>query len=272
MKRTITAVLMALMVSTPCFAQEIETDGIFSIEGTRWQGCPTWMILPSPQIGCNESGGYEIGFYQRKVYNSMGSFIGRVRLSFFVDMLGVSTYFGYTIAPPSGTIWVTGFMFPAVGLGIGVTFGSTHLIIPIFSISILNKAEDNWIPPESIFMISPFQGEQGTTLTDVTIMTEHTTLEDDGVRTILLMPPSGLAVSNINVISNTEVKFDLEIPVDAPVGSKEVYVALNDEMGYVGNSEVFFTVTAKKKLKTSLKLHCSKLTTIRHHQMLSKII
>jgi hypothetical protein len=340
---------MVLMIATPCLAQEIETGGIFPIEGTRWQGCPTLMILPSPHIGCNESGGYEIGFYQRKVYNSMVGGFNPAMRSFYVDMLGVSTYFANTIAPPTGTIWETGFMFPAVGLGIGVTFGSTHLIIPIFSISILNKAEDNWIPPEYIFMISPFQGEQGTTLRDVTIwsanttfqdnspvevifdppegltisninvksnnnigldleiaadaplgtklviviydngkkvvdsseeiwgdggfevtgppeqilsispnqgeqgttltgvtiMTEHTTLEDDGVRTILLMPPSGLTVSNINVISNTEIEFDLEIPVDAPVGSKEVYVALSDDTGYVGNSEVFFEITGK---------------------------
>lgn len=337
------------MILTPCLAQEVETDGILSIEGTRWQGCPMLMILPSPHIECDESADSGIGFYQGRVYDSMVGGFNRAMRSFYVEMLGVSTYFANTIAPPTVTIWETGFMFPAVGLGIGVTFGSTHLIIPIFSISILNKAEDNWIPPEYIFMISPFQGEQGTTLTDVTIwsanttfqdnspvevifdppdgltvsninvknntnigfdleiavdapvgtkrviviyddgkkvvdssnvlfgdggfevtgppaqilsispnqgeqgrtltgvtiLTKDTTLEDDGVRTILLMPPSGLTVSNINVISNTEIEFDLEIPVDAPVGAKEVYVALNDGMGYVGNSEVFFTVTAK---------------------------
>ena len=36
MKKTILVVLMAVMLTTPCLAQEIETDGIFSLEGTRW--------------------------------------------------------------------------------------------------------------------------------------------------------------------------------------------------------------------------------------------
>ena len=37
MKRTILVVLMVAMVATPCLAQEIETEGLFSIEGTTWK-------------------------------------------------------------------------------------------------------------------------------------------------------------------------------------------------------------------------------------------
>jgi hypothetical protein len=37
MKKTILAVLMAVLIATPCFAQEIETDGLFSIMGTEWR-------------------------------------------------------------------------------------------------------------------------------------------------------------------------------------------------------------------------------------------
>ena len=39
MKKTILAVLMVLVIATPCFAEEVEPDGLFSIEGTRWRGC-----------------------------------------------------------------------------------------------------------------------------------------------------------------------------------------------------------------------------------------
>ena len=39
MKRKILVVLMAVMVATPCLAQEVEPDGLFSIEGTAWQVC-----------------------------------------------------------------------------------------------------------------------------------------------------------------------------------------------------------------------------------------
>jgi hypothetical protein len=119
-------------------------------------------------------------------------------------------------------------MFPAVGLGIGVTFGSTHLIIPIFSISILNKAEDNWIPPEFIFLIGPSHGEQGTTLTDVNIWSTNTFFQENPPVEVIFDPPDGLTVSNINVKSNTTIGFDLEIAVDAPVGTKEIYVVYDD--------------------------------------------
>ena len=39
MKKTILAVLMVVMIATPCFAQEVEPDGLFSIEGTKWRVC-----------------------------------------------------------------------------------------------------------------------------------------------------------------------------------------------------------------------------------------
>ena len=100
-------------------------------------------------------------------------------------------------------------------------------------------------PPGEIVSISPNQGEQGTTLTDVTIMGADTTFEDDGVSAILLMPPGGFTVSNINVISNTEIEFDLEIAVDAPVGSKSVIVTYDDGIAYLYNSEVVFEIMEK---------------------------
>ena len=97
--------------------------------------------------------------------------------------------------------------------------------------------------------ISPNQGEQGTTLTDVTIMTEDTYFEDYGSK-IIIFPTAGLAISNVNVISNTELEFDLEIAVDAPVGRRDVYVL---SLGtYLWNSEVFFTVTEKTNLKPAI--------------------
>ena len=37
MKKTILAVLKMLMGATPCFAQEVEPDGLFSISETPWE-------------------------------------------------------------------------------------------------------------------------------------------------------------------------------------------------------------------------------------------
>ena len=48
MKRTILVVLMVFVVVTPCFAQEVEPEGMLSLHGTVWQVEPTWTILPYP--------------------------------------------------------------------------------------------------------------------------------------------------------------------------------------------------------------------------------
>jgi len=36
MKRTILVMLMVVIIVTPCFAQEIGPEGIFSLHGTKW--------------------------------------------------------------------------------------------------------------------------------------------------------------------------------------------------------------------------------------------
>ena len=72
MKRTILVVLMSVVIVTPCFAQEIEPDGLFSIEGTRWGYC--WLelgmncrrVLCLPYVGgwCDD-----MAFYQGTGYS-----------------------------------------------------------------------------------------------------------------------------------------------------------------------------------------------------------
>ena len=65
MKKTILAVLMVVIVSTPCFAQEGE-----SIEGTIWEVLPIGLrIFPTPGIWI--PGDLEFGFYDGKVYQNL---------------------------------------------------------------------------------------------------------------------------------------------------------------------------------------------------------
>ena len=71
MKRTILVVLIAVMIATPCFAQEIEPDGLFSLDGTLWK-----FFRPEIQFGTTYGQPYfyigvnsgEVGFYQGSVY------------------------------------------------------------------------------------------------------------------------------------------------------------------------------------------------------------
>jgi hypothetical protein len=78
MKKLILAVLMAVMLATPCFAQEVEPEGIFSLHGTLWQTLPTGVqLLPFPPSLVPID--WEFGFYGGEVYP--GGY------SFYIDML-----------------------------------------------------------------------------------------------------------------------------------------------------------------------------------------
>ena len=158
-------------------------------------------------------------------------------------MLTASVYFpaGISGMPLFNRV---GILLPQ-GLGIEISTMLIPVHPPGFSIMLLTKTDDNWTPPEEIVSISPNQGEQGTTLTDIQLTCIDTTFEDDGVSKILFFIPDGLTVSNINVISNTEIEFDLEIANDAPVGERQIYVVYTDSTQYVQNSDIVFEVLEK---------------------------
>jgi hypothetical protein len=86
------------------------------------------------------------------------------------------------------------------------------------------KTYDTWLPPNFSLSINPNSGYQGTTLTNVHLYADNTTFQDNPPVQIGIESPYGLAVSNINVISNTEIEFDLDIAIDAPVGLRTVIV------------------------------------------------
>ena len=110
-------------------------------------------------------------------------------------------------------------------IGIGMMFSySTSTSLPTFlGMTILIKVDDNWKLLMTI-SISPDEGEQGTTLTDVRIYGTNTAFQYNSPVEISFNPPDGLTVSNINVTSNTRITFDLEIADDAPTGARSVTV------------------------------------------------
>jgi len=94
MKKTILVVLMAVMVATPCLAQDIEPEGIFSIEGTAW-GVLILFPLPLPPMG------NMYAFYNHKVYfyragspSVPNPGWNMYQSSFFVDMF-VASFFAH---------------------------------------------------------------------------------------------------------------------------------------------------------------------------------
>ena len=147
MKKTILVILIAFMVATPCFAQEVEPEGIFTIGGTIWQTIEMCEISLFPfEINFPiEAEVSSIGFYGGEVYSDWSS-LG----CFYIDMLVCSVFRCGGFMPQQRRV-VSGILFPSLGVGIvgeswmkpyGEPFRN-HL-----TIQQLNKADDNWTPPD----------------------------------------------------------------------------------------------------------------------------
>ena len=223
MKKLTLTVLMVVMIVPPCLAQEIEPHGLFSIEGTLWNVCGIKMRCKEPYFPppeCNS-----MGFKQGMVYRLYDFGFWPEDFLSYIDTPVVSVVYSSSIFVPH--IYI---MQPTGGIGAYMSYGCYgHFgVICSFEIGIMYKVENNWIAPEIILQTAPTHGVQGTTLTNVKITSINTTFQDDPPVEISFDPPDGLTVSNINVESNTSIKFDLEIAVDAPVGTKHVIVTYDD--------------------------------------------
>jgi len=89
--------------------------------------------------------------------------------------------------------------------------------------------------------ISPSEGTQESTLTDVTITGVNTAFQDKSPVDITFSPNNNneLAISNISTISNTKIEFDLTIAVDAPVEFKSVTVTYDGGNVIINKSNAF---------------------------------
>jgi hypothetical protein len=183
MKKTILLVLMALMIATPCFAQEVETESFFSVEGTSWELCGL-VIINGPPFGFVGCAG-EIGFYPGWKYPYVD--LGLVSIAY--DIFDVRNFFLAIMQP--------------IGLGVFINCGSMptgHFWgSQACMIGIMYKINDNWVPPYYLHSINPNSGYQGTTLTNVHLYADNTTFQDNPPVQIGIESPYGLAVSNINV-------------------------------------------------------------------------
>ena len=153
MKKTVLAILMLALVATPCLAQEIEPDGLFSIEGTNWQALPISMrIFPFPWLLPTE---FSIAFSGAKVYSSLYYHPGssgeleHISNSFFVD-LGIVSIVRYQISRrphltiPGYTEIGFGILQP-IGIGMMIIYDKTdRFFFPSIVMVLLIKTYDNW--------------------------------------------------------------------------------------------------------------------------------
>ena len=140
MKKLILTVLMVVMLATPCMA-EVEPEGMFSIEETKWDFCGIVLATLFPFVGVNC---LSWGFYQGKVYICNGSRCSPDSSMGYIDTPVVSIIysfyqgFGLGVVQPSGIGMFTGFYFVAAK-NIPPTFLSM--------VGIMFKTDDSWTPP-----------------------------------------------------------------------------------------------------------------------------
>jgi hypothetical protein len=158
MKKTIVVVLMIVGFATPCFAQEVEADGIFSIDGTLWNvfkiKIEIGILNGKPYLPPPEYYSDSMGFYQGTVH-SCNEIECQLRNDMsYIDTLVVSIAYNNR---DDDSLYV---MQPS-GIGIGVRTSwifrerfMDSLSNPVsyqavvYSIGIMFKADDNWTPPE----------------------------------------------------------------------------------------------------------------------------
>ncbi|MCK5010301.1 MAG: hypothetical protein KAS98_07440 [Deltaproteobacteria bacterium] len=152
MKKAILVVLMVVMIATPCLAQEIEPEGILSIDGTLWQALPIGIqIFPLPQIWTTND--LKFGIYGGKVY----LYDLRRESSFYVDILGLGVFYieGTTAAGGHRRPSYFG-LLQSIGIGMVVEiqpyclfyYHGCNITSVEIRVGILTKTDDNWTPPE----------------------------------------------------------------------------------------------------------------------------
>ena len=145
MKKTFLVVLMVVIIATPCFAQEIEPDGLFTIGDTKW-------LAINPFYPINLS---YFGFHNGQVYLTDENDDGCAGMCcgscFYTDLM-FAIFFNTN---PCGAI-ISGIISP-LGFGIvsGLAGGSGHGTGYFrFFFPPIVKVDNNWTPPPECININ----------------------------------------------------------------------------------------------------------------------
>ena len=169
MKKTVLVVLMMVMLGTPCLAQEVEPNGLFSIEGTRWRTCE---ISASIEFGFDDNhSGFDFsigcpansyGLYEEKVYScSEDTRCLTLRSYSYIDtpLVGIAHS-----SSESDLLDVDLFIMQPGGFGVHTSVQEhfrMHYWYPdtnyeswkiTFRMGIMFKLDNNWEPPEDILI------------------------------------------------------------------------------------------------------------------------
>ena len=149
MRKTILAVFVVVILTTPCLAQEIEPDGIFSLDGTLWKYSYREVvvdILPSPSSYYIVRHGGKIWFYEGNVYkfHSKGLYVTGTYID--TPVLGIS----YEIKKEAE--WMSFYLYvmqPTTGVGLIIRFSyvdTSYMTQLVLGLGTMIKIDNNWEP------------------------------------------------------------------------------------------------------------------------------
>ena len=156
---------------------------------------------------------------------TLGSFVTpqRTAVKYDINLWGVS--YEFIPPPPLDTFGYS------VIVGYGVYLGASATFLGIASVP--GPGEE-----PAFGGISPDVVVQEQSYTDVTITGVNTTFQDDPPVTITFTPSDGLEISNISIISNTRIEFDLDVATNASTGSRSVTVTYDGGSQLIAGANV----------------------------------
>lgn len=137
--------LTALVMVTPCLAEETGTDSLWSIGGTQWQTLPLGVqLFPYPWLVPYDM---PFGFYGGEVYPYLES----VSKSFYMDLIVMSIFgTGYALSPPPGEVSTSSYFGIVQPIGIGIVVVTSYqcclLPLPSIGVALIVKTSDAWMP------------------------------------------------------------------------------------------------------------------------------
>ena len=147
MKKTILVVLIGVMLTTPCFAQEIETDGLFSLEGTEWRRIGVAIQTATPPFRLI---GDTVYFTDRSVQTSSGNIGILWDEDNYLDFLVFSVAWGGSLFNEAMMI-----LQPAIGVGVfsGLVYDMPRITSPPRLVGVafgymFKIGDDDWTPPD----------------------------------------------------------------------------------------------------------------------------
>ena len=137
MKKIILVIPMIIVIVTPCFTQEIEPKGIFSLHGTLWNFEPTW---DTGLYGTE----YYLGFHQGNVYFAVTDSFNEPSDFSIIDNAMYLNFIAFSIFFMRDEYQISGILYPAIGVGLGTSPSPSLAILFIKKVS--NKFEPNLSP------------------------------------------------------------------------------------------------------------------------------